>query len=171
MIVNKWDERETAKVYTHYIFYRTLIEIVHSNNGMLDMNIYPLIKSSVKFKIERLRRNYTILYAADNSEGEVANILRLGWPRVYDFMEFLENMHTYNMWNFTPEIYDAVQMECPENPNVIEYLLPEKLLEYSRKDIIITDEIVKELVTDMHNRIYTLVIKRHLPYGQYWFPY
>lgn len=171
MLVNEWDERRTAKIYTHYILCRTLYEFVYANNGMLDMNVYPLMQATMKHKVCRLKRHYDYIYSFANNKESKAKFKRMHAERLVDLLETVENMHAYHTWEVGEDFPEAELLKCPSMYDLAEYVIPDKLLEYCLKGVKLTDSIMEEMIHEVHNKIYTLVFYRKLPFGKNWSPF
>ena len=140
--------RKLALSITHYAYRNTELEDYHSENVVMDMDFYQTIFKIVDSKIENVKK-YTKyltlgLYVSEEERESVSEYVR--------HLDF--NCRYGSGWD-QAKLLD----EIPENTDYTQYILSGEFLKACKSNFELDDDAMCKINKDIHNRIFTLLVK------------
>ncbi|MDE6656661.1 MAG: hypothetical protein K2J85_06705 [Anaeroplasmataceae bacterium] len=155
-------KRKMALAITHYAYRNTFLEDYHSESKRLDMNFYNELYSIVDEKLRNVLLFHKYIEGYPKEQINKADIedLTATVPEELrvKFLEYLLDILFHS--NFGSDWDTAEILECNLNGECItDFVLSGHFLECCKNGEILSDKIMCYINKDVHNRIYTLLLK------------
>jgi hypothetical protein len=150
--------RKKALCYAHYLYRNTMIEVYHSSGCFMDQHLYTAMCKIVDEKLKELA-----------GKDQIVDKVLLNDPSVIDDIIQTPKNGILKTINLCQDI--AADMKAGRNwdeaeilpfnsqTRLCQYILNGNFKKYCDEARILTDENMKALNKDIHNRIYTALIK------------
>lgn len=157
MIMDDQFIREKALCLAQYLYRNTMIEVYHSSGCRMDQHLYTTMCRVIDSRLKKLSgKNEIVDKILRNDPSVIDDIIRTPKNGVLKTItlcqDITSDMKSGKDWD------DAELVPFNANMKLPQYILDGKFKEYCEESKPLSDENMKILNKDIHNRIYTALI-------------
>jgi hypothetical protein len=150
--------RKKAKCYAHYLYRNTEIEDFHAMNSIIDQQLYSRMLRGINYRLHCLKGKSQFVDKVLMLDASFKDdISKLPHQEIGRTIILCSNI-LYNTRDMGIDWDDAELVEYHNEKQVARFILGGKFKELYMKSERLTDDNMKIINKDIHNRIYTLLV-------------
>lgn len=164
MLNTNQEERKLALAITHYAYRNTVLEDYHSDSITMDKSFYKKIYKTVYCKlknVEKFHKYIKIFHSDTNFKEELEKLLNtVPEENHFKFLRYFNDIMLEVQLNCGVAWDPAEVVDCNINgKSLAHYVLSGCFVECCEKGAILDNATMCYINKDIHNRIYTLLVK------------